>query len=126
MLSIDTTKELNNYHSLSDHQFKTPEDNFLRDDKYMLITDRHLDQLIDEKVENKIKEILERRKSFRFRKVNNTVAHKEMAMFLKEKHRKNIFKISILDIVLQLKLPPEQVEKVMDYFEKRGKAREII
>lgn len=95
------------------------------EEPYMFVSESKINEIIDEKVNQKINEILEQKTSINFRKVSKSEAKEDIINFIRQRHEKGIFQVSILDIVLNLKLPAEQVEKIMDEFEKLKKIKEI-
>lgn len=92
---------------------------------YLFIPESKLNELIDEKVSQKVNEILEQRKSIVFREITKAQAKNEISAFIKRRHQGDVFRVSILDIVLGLKLPSEQVEAVMESYKKQGKIKEV-
>lgn len=65
------------------------------------------------------------RDNMKFRKVNNRLAKKLINNFILKILKEDIYKISISDIINNLKLPPEQIEKVMKELEKEKKVTEL-
>mgnify|MGYP001561111175 CR=1 FL=1 len=55
----------------------------------------------------------------------NSNAKKEILAFISERHKRGIFKVSIFDMVVSLKLPASQVEDIMNGFVRKGKVKEI-
>ncbi len=116
-----------NYNQQDDSSFPTPK-NWTTKGPYdgcMFITPSDLDRLIEEKVGLKIEEILKEKESIKFREVDIKTARKEIKDFIREQHKSGLFNVSILDIVLSLKLPAYQVDKIMSGFEKDGKIKEV-
>lgn len=107
--------------------FETPSkiDSSWIQEPYLFIQETKLNKLIGEKVSQKVNEILEQRASLVFQKVTKTQAKREIEAFIKQRQQMGIFRVSILDIVLNLKLPSEQAEAVMEDYEKRGKIKAI-
>ena len=83
------------------------------------------EEIIERKVKERLDELLAARETLKFKEVSKVEAKKEITSFILEQHKEGIFKISILDIVLNLKLPASQVEEIMDSFVKKGKAKEL-
>lgn len=84
------------------------------------------EDLIRDLVNQEVKKILEDRKILiYFRKVDNKIAEEEIRKFIISKKSEGTAKISFLDIVVSLNLPPEQVEIIIEKFEKEGKISEI-
>jgi len=54
-----------------------------------------------------------------FRTISDNEAEKEIILFLKLYKRKGVSKINILDIVTELRLPAEQIERIMEDLERR-------
>ena len=92
---------------------------------YLFVQESKLNELIDRRVSQKIDEFLAQRKTIHFRTLSNTDAKKEILAFILERHKRGIFKVSIFDMVVNLRLPASQVEGVMEGFVKKGKAKEI-
>jgi len=77
-----------------------------------------VDQLIEEKIEGFLKE---KSAPFEFKKIDDNLAEREIECFLLEMREKDVSKTSIFDIVVSLRLPAEQVERIMEKFEKEGR-----
>lgn len=92
---------------------------------YLFVQESKLNELIDERVSQKVNELLEQRASIIFRNITKSKAEEEISGFIKQKQEAGIFRISVLDIVLNLKLPPEQIEAVMEDYKKQKKVKEI-
>ena len=87
--------------------------------------DDWMEEAVDRKVNERINEILEKRGAFEFRKLSMNEAKKETSSFIIEKYKEGIFQLSVLDIVLNLRLPAEQVEDIMEGFKKARKVKEL-
>ena len=61
----------------------------------------------------------------KFRTLTKKKAKEEISSFILKKKKSGIKKISALDVVLDLKLPAQQVEKVFEIFIKEKKIKEI-
>ena len=61
----------------------------------------------------------------KFRNISNKKAREEIADFILEEKEDGKKKLSTFDIVSNLELPANQVEKVLNDFEKKGKIKEI-
>src|SRR3989344_1438508 len=84
-----------------------------------------IESLIEQKVHEKINEMMEKRQTVEFRDVTMGEAKSLLSNFISQQHKVGIFQISLLDVVLALKLPPDQVEKIMDSFIKNKKIKEL-
>ena len=60
-----------------------------------------------------------------FRDISDKEATQEISSFIVKKKEEGITKLSVLDFVLNLKIPAEQVEKILSKYEKDGKIKEI-
>lgn len=89
------------------------------------LIDERIEEIVEKKVREKIDNLLKERKTFSFRKVSKDVAKKEITSFILKKQKVGIFQVSILDLVLALKLPALQIEKIMKDFLKKGKVKEL-
>lgn len=94
-------------------------------DGYFFVSESRLNQMIAERVDESIEKILKQRQTIELRKIKDLEAKRQISDFIRKKQQKGIFKLGILDIVLGLKLPPEQTEKIMDSFVKTGKINKI-
>ena len=81
--------------------------------------------VIDKRVDERIAEILKGSGDFEFKKVSDSEAKEEISSFIKRKHDENVTQLSTLDFVLNLRLPAEQVERILERFEKEKKVKEI-
>ncbi len=81
-------------------------------------------KFIDKKVDERINEIISN-DTLSFRDISNRDAQKEISSFILEKREVGITKLSTLDFVLNLKLPAQQVENILDVFKKNKKLKEI-
>jgi len=61
----------------------------------------------------------------KFRTLSKKEAEKEISSFILKNKKSGLKKISTLDVVLNLKLPAQQVEKVFEGFIKEKKIKEI-
>jgi len=75
-------------------------------------------ELVNEIVKERVDKFLQEKEIIEFRRVNNVLAEKEITNFILQMKEKGILKISILDIVSNLNLPSEQIERIMTKFEK--------
>lgn len=64
-------------------------------------------------------------KDLKFRKLSIKRVKSEVSDFIVREKRKGIKSLSALDIVLSLKIPANQVERVLDDFTKEKKIKEI-
>lgn len=58
-----------------------------------------------------------------FRCVSDNIAMKEVTEFIKERKEEGFKKISIVELVKELKLPAEQIEEIMKTFEKEKRVK---
>jgi len=84
-----------------------------------------LEEIIERKVQEKINVLLKERVTLSFREVSKSVAKKEITLFILKKQKSGIFKVTVLDLVIALKLPASQIEKIMEDFLKKGKIKEL-
>ena len=90
---------------------------------YLFVQESKLNELIDRRVSQKIDEFIAQRKTIQFRVLSNSNAKKEILAFISERHKRGIFKVSIFDMVVSLKLPASQVEDIMNGFVRKGKVK---
>lgn len=83
------------------------------------------EEIIERKVKERVDELLAAKETLKFKEVSKAEAKKEITSFILGQHKEGIFKVSILDIVLNLKLPASQVENIMDDFVKKNKVKEL-
>lgn len=62
---------------------------------------------------------------FSFREIPDSKAEKEITRLILSKRSEGIKRVSALDFVADLRIPAPQVEKVMTWFEKDGRVKEI-
>jgi len=79
---------------------------------------------IDKRVDKRINEIIND-DTLSFRNISDSKARQEMSSFIVEKKDRGVTKLSTLDFVLSLKLPAEQIEKVLDNYKKEKRIKEI-
>ena len=91
---------------------------------YFLVSDDNLEKLVDKLIEEKLKEFS--KKGPESREVKDELAQKEIESFILKNKRMGILKMSILDMVVGLKLPSEQIEKIMKKFEKKKTVTKIL
>ena len=90
------------------------------------IDDEGIKSLVNELVEEKIKSLREEKDTLlEFKKIDDALAGREIECFLLELKEENVSKISILDIATNLKLPADQVERIMEKFEEEGRVSEL-
>ncbi len=80
---------------------------------------------VDKRVDERINEIIKCEDVLTFRKISDKEAKKEIASFILEKKEEGVTQLSILDFVLNLKIPAPQVETILEKFEKEKKVEEI-
>lgn len=93
-------------------------------EKNRVYSEEEIKQLVDEKVREVLGDYL-RERSYSLRTINNKDAKREIEKFIKERHQEGIFKISIFDLVSNLRIPGEQAERIMRAFENKGRVKEI-
>lgn len=110
--------------------FETPIDRFspprFVSEKFMVITEEDFERMIDERVEKNVRKIFEERGVIKFRKINDIEARKQISNFILEMKREDVRRVNILDIISNLSLPPEQVERIMEEFEKEKKVTKVV
>ena len=84
-----------------------------------------IEEIIDRKVQEKLDTLLKEKTIMNFRAISETEALKEIKSFLLKKKAKGIFRVSVLDLILELKLPGEQVDNIMSKFIEGGSVKEI-
>lgn len=89
---------------------------------YITVSEETLRKIISEQLGKILKE---RYLADEYRIISNPLAEKEISQFILDLKKQNISKVSILDVVLALKLPPEQVDEIMIKFEKEGRVSEL-
>lgn len=52
-------------------------------------------------------------------------AEKKITSYIKKLHNKKVYKVNLLELIINLKLPVKQVETIMNGFIKRGRVKEI-
>lgn len=82
---------------------------------------------IDTRVDERINEILHSNvgDDFTLRQVSGEEARREISSFILRKKAKGITRLSTLDFVLSLRIPPTQVEDVLEDFKKEQKVTEV-
>lgn len=108
--------------------FKPPVDEFSipKDNGYIMISSDEFEKMIEEKVNEKIKNILQLKRTTNFKKINDRQARKEISSLILEMKSRGIHKINILDIVVNLNIPPEQIERIMEEFETEKKVIKVM
>jgi hypothetical protein len=84
-----------------------------------------LNKIIDERVDQRIHEVINNDCLFAFRKINNDDAKKEISTFILNNKSNNITQLSTIDFVLNLKLPADQIEEILEQYKKEDKLKEI-
>jgi hypothetical protein len=84
-----------------------------------------IENFIAKKVDERINEIINDDSTLEFKNISDEKAKKEISSFILQKKQNGITKLSTLDFVLNLKLPAEQIEEVLDDFKKSKMVREI-
>ena len=107
--------------------FETPNKNYSSwtQELYLFVQESKLNELIDEKVSRKINEFLTQRQTIQFRKVADTQAQREISKYILSEQKVGNFKVNLLELVINLKLPAEQIEKIMDVFKGKGRLEEV-
>lgn len=85
-----------------------------------LLPEEQLRELIREELRKLNEEEL-----IKFRRIDDCAAEREIESYIKRKKEKNIFKLSVFDIVRDLNIPPEQAERIMKKFEKEERISEM-
>lgn len=81
---------------------------------------------IDSRVDERLNELIKSEDFLSFRKLTDKQAKKEISDFILAQKSEGTTQLTIFDIVLKLKLPAQQVEKIMDGFEREKKVKEVI
>lgn len=84
-----------------------------------------LKNLIDKRVDERINQIIGNNDVFDFKNISDNKAQKEISDFIISKREEGIIKLSTLDFVLNLKLPAEQIEKILGIFKSQHKIKEV-
>jgi len=100
--------------------FSTPQNN-----GYIIIANDNFEKLIEEKVNEKINDILRLKEEINFKKVDDSQAKKEIVSFMLDMKGRGIYRINILDVIVNLNLPSEQIERIMKKFEIEKKITKI-
>ncbi|UZE92451.1 MAG: hypothetical protein IB616_01175 [Methanosarcinales archaeon] len=94
--------------------------------EFVTIDGEMLERILGKLIKEKVEELFEEKEILlEFRKVNDDLAQEEIEHFIMEIKESNISKISIFDIVRGLHLPSEQVERILEKYEKEGRVSEI-
>lgn len=88
----------------------------------LTITEEQLERIVYKKLEEVLKayKIL-----IEYRNIPDDLAKKEITEFILDKRKEGIIQISVFDVISSLQLPPEQVDRIMEEFEKEGKISEV-
>lgn len=126
-MPVKSLKELSTVVEEKKTAFESPKQIFSgeRFGNYIMINEEGLKRIVDEQVEEKFKKLLEEKELVSFRSIKDGLAREEIESFIFKIKKMGVLKISIIDIVNNLKLPPEQIERIMEKFEKTGRAKEI-
>ncbi len=122
-----TLKELSTTEKEEKPIFETPKDTFsLSESKVVVDFDdwQKMKEKVEE-LEKRIGGVFEQKEIIKFKKISESEAKKEITDFILQMKEKSISKISILDIVCSLNLPPEQIERVMEQFKSKKKVSEV-
>lgn len=79
---------------------------------------------IDKRVDERIKEIITD-DTLEFRDISNKKAEQEISSFILQKKQNGITNLSTLDFVLNLKLPAEQIDDILEKYTKNKKVKEL-
>jgi len=126
-MSANTIKEFSTKAEMGKPIFETmlgipPEQRF---GEWIMINEIALREMVaklaNELVKERLDKFLREKEIIEFRRVNDVLAQEEITKFILQMKERGVFKISILDIVMNLNLFPEQIEKIMTKFEKEEK-----
>ena len=92
---------------------------------YVIIKAEGLERMAEE-IETLKKKLFEKEETTEFRKISDSEARKKITDFILKRKEEGIRKIGILDIVVNLSLPAEQIEKIMGKFEKEKKVAKVL
>lgn len=76
-------------------------------------------------VDKRIRDVLKSERGEEFLHVSDPTAEKLLGGFIVEQRDKGVKTLSTMEIVLNLKLPAEQAEKIMGKFEQQNRIKEI-
>lgn len=79
---------------------------------------------IDKRVDERINEIINN-DALELRDISESEAKREISSFILEKKNEGATQLSTLDFVLNLKIPAEQVDRILENYERENKIREI-
>ena len=82
------------------------------------------EKIIENRVDKRINDIIRSDDTLVFRAVSDEEAREEISSFIIHKKSEGITRLSVLDFVLNLKLPADQVEGVLEEFEQKGRLTE--
>ena len=89
------------------------------------IQDSEIKEYLNYLVEEKLQHLLRQRElREQFRNIKESDAKREITSFILEQGKHGINRLSIFDISVALRIPAEQVEKIMDKFAKGGLVKE--
>lgn len=82
-------------------------------------------RIIDRRVDDRINEILNSGDNFEFQDISDSEARDKISSFIVRKKKEGITQLGTLDFVLNLRLPAQQVEKILDDFEKEERVKAV-
>lgn len=82
-------------------------------------------RIIDRRVDDRINEILNSGDNFEFQDISDSEAKDKISSFIVKNGKEGITQLGTLDFVLNLRLPAQQVEKVLYDFEKEERIKEV-
>jgi len=80
---------------------------------------------IEKRVDERINEILKSGGDFNLRELSDKKAKEEITSFILENKERGVKQLSTLDFVLNLKLPAEQVNRILEVFKKQKQLKEV-
>lgn len=89
------------------------------------LVNKNLEEKISEIIETKLNSLLEKKDTINFREISNIEAKREIINYIGQQHKNGIFKLNTLDLILELKLPALQVDKILNQYLKEGRIKEI-
>lgn len=84
-----------------------------------------LQNTIDKRVDERINEIIKSNRDFEPRDISDEEAREEISDFILEQKRAGNLHLTTLDFVLNLRLPAEQAERILEEFKSEHKVKEI-
>ena len=84
------------------------------------------EEALRQRIAAEVERILDERANPIYRDVPGKTAHKEVEDFLLAAKERGVTRVAVPDVVRALHLPPEQVETILEGFEKQGRLKEVL